>query len=97
MLAAYGRISPDLVNRIVSMAETQVHGRHEVIKSGMEAESFAVRTSAITTSIVAVGGLGASIILLANGMDVGALLTAIPAVLMGIAQVSNQFRKKGDE
>jgi hypothetical protein len=30
-------------------------------------------------------------------MDVGALLTAIPAVLMGIAQVSNQFRKKGDE
>ena len=94
MLGAYGQIKEDFPERIVAMAEVQVHGRHELMRKSVDAEAFAIRASAITTGIVAIGGLGASVVLIAVGLPAASLLTAIPAVLMGCAQVINGIRRK---
>lgn len=96
-LAAYKRIDPQLVNRIVSMAEVSVHGRHEVLKRAVTAESFAVITGAVTMALVAIGGLAASIVLLVMGYEVTALLTAVPSILIGIGQIVTAARKKSNE
>jgi uncharacterized membrane protein len=97
MLGDYGRVQEDFPERIVAMAEVQVHGRHKLMQKGVDAESFAVRLSSITTAVVAVGGLGASVFLIIEGLPVASLLTAIPAVLMGSAQVINGIRRKNPE
>ena len=97
MLAAYGDISPDFPDRILKMAERQVHGRDTAMQTGIKAESFAVKTSAVTAAVVSIGGLGATVVLIILGLPTQSLLTAIPAVLIGAGQLMNGIRKKSSD
>lgn len=95
-LAAYQALDPGLVDRIVRMAEVSVTGRYAVQRRAVTAESLAVVIGAVTMALVAVGGIGASIVLLAQGYETTSLFTAIPAVLIGVGQILTAARRRGE-
>ena len=97
MLAAYGDISPDFPDRILRMAEKQVHGRDEAMQKGIGAEAFAVRASAVTATVVSVGGIGATVWLIVLGLPTQSLLTAIPAILIGAGNLIHGIRNKSSD
>lgn len=96
-LAAYGQIEPTLVDRIVGMAEVSTHGRYEIQRRAVGAESAVAVIGAVAMALVAVGGLVASIFLIVAGYETTALLTAMPGILIGIGQIVNASRKKSDD
>lgn len=91
-LRAYEEIHPDLLPTVLEMARASTIGRAANLERMSKAESFGVVASAATTPVIAVGGLTFAGVLIANGHDVSALLTAVPAVLISVGKIVSAFR-----
>lgn len=96
-MAGYGQIDSSFPERIMRMAEHNLHENHKATSELVRAEAFSARLAAGTTAAVAGGGLVISALLIVAGLPAGALLTALPAILVGIGRVTSAIRGRSSD
>ena len=84
---------PGSADRLLKLTEISVRGRRDVAKRLSRAEALAVIVGAISLPLVAAGGIAASVVLILNGYDGAALLTATPGIIYGVGAGFGAWRK----
>lgn len=94
-MQGYGYIQDDFPERIMRMAEVNVHGRHELLKSSVATENTSTLLFSWTISAVSILGLVGGFTLTVMGFNPLVLISWTPAVLQGVAAAINSVRGRG--
>jgi uncharacterized membrane protein len=88
-LARYGELSPDLVDRIVTMAETDLNARAGAMTTSARAEAFAVRSGALVSAVVPIAFVVLAVALAMNGANPAlvVIVGAMTPLLYGVAKI----------
>lgn len=95
-MRGYGYIQEDFPERIMRMAEVNVHGRHELLKSSVATENTSTLVFSWTISVVSILGLVGGFTLILLGFDPLVLVSWVPALFQGVAAAINSMRGRSD-
>jgi len=88
-------VVPGSADRLLSLTELSVRGRHDVARRLSRAEAFSVVVGSLSLPVLGIGGLTASVTLVLKGYDGYAVLTALPAILWGVGAGFGAWRRGG--
>lgn len=97
MLQMYGEVSPDLPDRIMRMAENDQQAQIEILTGNARAEQFAVRIGALTSPLLVVALVVASIVLFHNGQHAGALAALASGLTVWLVPTLKELRRPTEE
>jgi uncharacterized membrane protein len=99
-LARYGELSPDLVDRIVTMAETDLNARAGAMTTSARAEAFAVRSGALVSAVVVpITFIFLAVTLAMNGANdaLVVIVGAMAPLLFGLAKIVSALRSASND
>jgi uncharacterized membrane protein len=93
-LARYGELGPDLIDRIVKMAETDLGARAGALTTSARAEAFAVRSGALVSAVSPIAFIVLAIVLAMTGANAAlvVIVGAMAPFLYGVARIVSALR-----
>lgn len=96
-MALYGQVDPSFPERIMQMAEFNLREMHGNDSTLANAQATSLKLIAWTTTIMGVGGLGASVLFGLLGIDAGVIGSLVTVGLVGVAKVASAVRGRSSD